>query len=60
MGKMSELAYKLEQMYDGTEGLSNEELKKQMNSCRYKKCSKQAKLLLDNMPYCIKHYKEMK
>jgi len=60
MGKMSELAYELDKMYDGTEGMSEKDLKKQMSSCSYKKCSKISKLLLDDTPYCVKHYKEMK
>ena len=59
MGKMSELAYELEQLYDGTEGMSEKELTKLMNSCRYKKCKKISKLTYNKKSYCIQHYKKI-
>ena len=31
MGKMSELSFEIDNMFDGTEGLSEEELERQMN-----------------------------
>ena len=65
MGKMSELSFEIDNMFDGTEGLSEEELERQMNEgfkniikCSFKSCEKRAKVLNEGKAYCINHYKE--
>ena len=66
MGKMSELALEMDEMYDGTEGMSDKELKKQMNEgskkgfiCKYKDCKQAAKIMYNAKEYCVKHYREV-